>query len=119
MSSEDRIAALEAKIDELQKSQDEVSQQLAKAQREQWQGRIDELELQARLGAMEADDRVQARMEHLRTTWDEARHQFGEATSTAGDVKDTVWTGLSNAAREVRDALMESKKKISGSDSPQ
>ena len=62
---------------------------------------------------MEADDRVQARMDQLRTKWNEARAQMGEASSTAEDIKDTLWSGMENAVREVRHALMESKKKLS------
>lgn len=113
MNSDDRIAALEAKIDKLEKKHDDVSRQLAGAKREQWQGRVDELELQTHLSAMEADDRVQAGMDQLRTKWDEARAQLVEASSTAEDIKDTLWSGVENAARDVRHALMESKKKLS------
>ena len=112
MTNDDRIAALEARINALQESQDKVSQQLADAKQDQWQGRIDALELQAHLGAMEADDKVAARMEQLRGKWSEVRAQVSQASSTAGDVKDTLWSGLENAARDVRQALMDSKKKM-------
>ncbi len=112
METEDRIEMLEAKIDSLQKSQAEVYKQLADAQREQWQRRIDELELQIHLGAMEANDRVQSLMGQLRTRWDEARSQFDETAATAVGVTDTLRSGLENAAHDVRQALLESKKKI-------
>ncbi len=112
MDTEDRIGTLEAKIDRLQKSQVELYKQLVEAQREQWQGRIDELELQVRLGTMEANDRVQSLMGQLQKKWDEARSQFDETASTAVGVTGTLRSGLESAVRDVRQALLESKKKI-------
>jgi hypothetical protein len=112
MNSEERIARLEDQIDKLQTRQNELYKQLAKAEREQWQGRIDELELQMHLGAMEANDRVKTVMEQLRTRWVESRAQLDEAASKATGVRDTMRSGLESALRDVREALLESRKKI-------
>lgn len=112
MTSEDRISELEAKIVKLQSSQEELYKELAVAQREQWQGRIDELELQAHLGAVEANDRVQSLMADLRSKWEGVRAQIGEEAATAGAVTDTLRQGMEGAIREVRQALLESAKKI-------
>ncbi len=112
MESEDRIAELEGKIDALRASQDELYKQLALAQREQWQGRIDDLEVQAHLGAMEANDRVQSLMADLRSRWEDARAQLEVAASTTVAVTDTLRSGMESAVRDVRDALLESSKKI-------
>lgn len=105
MDSEDRISGLEA-------SQDELYKQLAVAQREQWQGRVDDLELQAHLGAMEANDRVQPLLSELRSRWDEARSQLEDAASTAVAVTDTLRAGMELAIRDVRHALLESSKQL-------
>lgn len=112
MTSEERISELETKISELRASQDDLYKQLATAEREQWQGRIDQLELQAHLGAVEANDRVQALMADLRSRWESARAQLGEDAATAGAVSDTLRSGLEGAIRELREALLESAKKI-------
>ena len=112
MTSDERIARLEAQIDKLQERQAELYKQLAQAQRDQWQGRIDDLEVQLHLGAMEANDRVNALMEQLRTRWAEVRGQFDDAASTASSVGETLRAGLESAFRDVRKALLESKNKI-------
>jgi multidrug resistance efflux pump len=112
MTTDERIAALEAQIDKLKARQSDLYRQLAQAQRDQWQGRIDDLEVQMHLGAMEANDRVNSLMDQLRTKWAEARGQFDEATSTASSVADTLRSGLEKAVRDVRNALLESKNKI-------
>lgn len=112
MTTEERIAKLEAQIDKLQAKQAELLRQLTKAQIDQWQGRIEDLEVQMHLGAMESSDKLTALMEQLRTRWTEAQRQFEEAVSTASSVADTVRAGLENAVNEVRRALLESKNKL-------
>ena len=112
MTTEERIAQLEAQIDKLQAKQAELHKQFAKAQIDQWQGRIEDLELQMHAGAAEANDKLTAVMDQLRSRWADARRQFEDAASTATSVADTVRTGLENAVNEVRKALLESKSKL-------
>jgi len=112
MTNEERIAKLEAQIDKLQTKQTELYQQLAQAQIDQWQGRIEDLEVQLHLGAMETNDKLAALMDQLRTRWAESRGQFEDAASTASSVAETLRTGLESAVREVRKALLESKNKL-------
>jgi len=112
MTAEERIAKLEAQIDKLQAKQAELHKQLAKAQIDQWQGRIEELEVQMHLGAMETTDTLTALMDQLRNKWADARRQFEDSASTASSVADTVRAGLENAFKEVRKALLESKNKL-------
>ena len=112
MTTEERIAQLEAQIDELHAKQAELHKQFAKAQIDQWQGRIEDLELQMHAGAAEANDKLTAMMDQLRSRWADARRQFEDAASTASSVADTVRTGLENAVNEVRKALLESKSKL-------
>ena len=112
MTTEERIAQLEAQIDKLHAKQAELHKQFAKAQIDQWQGRIEDLELQMHAGAAEANDKLTALMDQLRSRWADARRQFEDAASTASSVADTVRTGLENAVNEVRKALLESKSKL-------
>jgi multidrug resistance efflux pump len=113
MTTDERIAKLEAQIDELRAKLAELHKQLTKAQIDQWQGRIEDLEVQMHLGAMETSDRLNTLMTGLRARWADARKQFEDRTSTATSVADTVRTGLENAFAELRKALLETRSKLS------
>lgn len=112
MTNEDRITGLEGHIRKLQAEQAELRKQLAKAQLDQWRGRIEDLEVQMHLGAMEASDQLTALMHQLRDKWADARRQFEENVSTASGVADAVRTGLENAFDDLRKALLEAKDKL-------
>lgn len=112
MTTEERIAELETQIEKLQAKHAKLHKELTKAQVDLWQGRIEDLEVQMHLGAMETTDKLTALMDQLRSKWADARRQFEDAASTASSVADTVRTGLENAVNEVRKALLESKNKL-------
>jgi hypothetical protein len=112
MTSEDRITRLEAQLRELKEQQDELQQQLAEAEREQWQGYIDQLEIQLHLAAMDSNDRARELMDRLRSTWAHVRHELDGRSSTATDVGAALRSGLRSAVRDVREALLESRQKI-------
>jgi predicted nuclease with TOPRIM domain len=112
MTNEERIAKLEAQINKLQAKQAELHKQLTKAQIDQWQGRLEDLEVQMHLGAMETNDKLTVLMDQLRNRWADARRQLEDTISTASNVADTVRTGLENAFNDVRKALLESKSKL-------
>jgi gas vesicle protein len=117
MTTEDRVTQLEDQIHELHDQQADLRRQLAKAQLDQWQGRIKDLEVQMHLGAMEASDKATAQMKKLIDRWADARRQFEESIKTASSVADTVRTGLEKAFDDVRQALLESKNKLTSSSS--
>ena len=112
MTTEERIAKLEAQIDKLQAKQAELHRQLTKAQIDQWQGRIEDLVVQMHLGAMETSDILTGLMDQLRSRWADTRRQFEDTIATASTVADTVRTGLENAFNDLRKALLESKNKL-------
>ena len=112
MTTEERMAQLEAQIDELHAKQAELHKQVTKAQIDQWQGRLEDLQVQVHLGAAEASDRLTAQMDELRDKWADARRQFEDAGSTASSVADTVRAGLENAFKEVRKALLEGRNQL-------
>lgn len=113
MDNNDRIATLEQQINELSTKQDVLIHQLAQAQRDQWQSRIEDLEVQFHLGAMEANDRATTLLAELRRKWSEVRVQVDGASSTASGVGETMRNGLENAVRDLRQALLDSKARIS------
>jgi hypothetical protein len=112
MTTEDRIAKLEAQIGKLQDQQTDLRKQLARAQLDQWQGRIEDLEVQMHLGAMEASDKLTALLDQVHAKWADARRQIEESITTASSVADTVRTGLENAFDDLRKALLESRNKL-------
>ena len=112
MTTEDRIEKLEGQIDKLRAQQADLRKQLAKAQLDQWQGRIEDLEVQMHLAGVEASDKLTTLMDRLRDRWGDARRQFEASISTAASVADTVRTGLERAVEDLRKALLESKSKL-------
>lgn len=114
-TTEERIARLEAQLTKLQSKQGDLYAQLRKAQLEQWQGRIDDLEVQMHLGAMEANERLTDLLDQLRSRWATARAQMEAAPATGTDVVDTLRSGVEKAYDEVRAALLESRRKVSHS----
>ena len=112
MTTEERIARLEGQIEELRSAQSELHKQLAQAQLDQWQGRVEDLEVQLHLASMEANDRVAALMQQLRNRWAEVRNQVDGATSTASSIGGTLREGLEKAVRDLRQALLETRNKL-------
>jgi TolA-binding protein len=111
-TTEDRIRRLEGQIDKLQAQLADLRKQLAKAQLDQWRGRIEDLEVQMHLGGMDASDKLSVLMDRLRDRWADARRQFEASVTTAASVADTVRTGLEKAVDDLRKALLESKSKL-------
>lgn len=112
-TTEQRIAELEGQIAKLQAKQTELYTQLTNAQLEQWRGRIDDLEVQLHLGAMEASEHLTPLMDQLRSRWTATRAQMKDASSTTTEVVDTLRSGLENAYDELREAVLQSRRKVS------
>ena len=112
MTTEDRVTQLERQIDELQAQQADLRRQLAQAQLDQWRGRIEDLELQMHLAAMEANDQLTMLMSRLRDRWADTRRRYEESMTTASSVAATMRTGLEKAIEDLRTALLDSKAKV-------
>ena len=112
MTTEERIARLEGQIEELRSRQSELHQQLAQGQLDPWQARVEDLEVQLHLASMEANDRVAALMQQLRTRWAEVRGHVDGATSTASSIGGTLREGLDKAIRDLRKALLDTRNKL-------
>jgi hypothetical protein len=112
MTENERVKKLEVQIADLEKKQSELFTQLAEARLDQWKGRLEDLEVQVHLGAMETNDRVAALMQKARDRWDDARRQLSGATTAATEVIDTVRGGFENAIDDVRRALLDARKQV-------
>jgi predicted nuclease with TOPRIM domain len=111
--TEARIAKLQERIERLEAEQRILLDKLAEARVEQWQGRIEDLGLQAHL-AMEASDRVDAFREELQKRWQEAKSQLSQSKLSASEVIETVRDGLEGAVHNLREALVEARRKAAG-----
>ena len=84
---------------------------MAAAQLDQWYARIEDLEVQAHLGAMETSDKVKELLEQTRHRWQDAKTQMLKPTEVAGDVVDSVRKGLEDLFTDVRKAIVEARDK--------
>lgn len=109
MTDEHDVERLEGRIGELEAQQDALRDQLQRAQLEQWEGRIDDLEVQIHLGTLEIGDRVDPLLETLRNRWLDAKNALNDGASTTGDVLDALRNGLDQAMRDVRTAILDAK----------
>lgn len=107
----DRITKLESQIEKLEAKQSELYQQLADARLDQWKGRLEDLEVQVRLGAMDTNDRVTALVDQARDRWNDAKTQLRGATSVAGDVVESVRGGVERAIEDLRQAILDARSK--------
>lgn len=109
MSNDDKIAALEQRIDELKAKLDDLQGQLAELELDQWKGRIDDLEVQMHLGAMGAMDRLAPLVERLRNSYLDARASVTGTASAAGDATDRIRKGLESAMNDIRKAVFDTE----------
>lgn len=105
----DRTKALEAQIEDLEGQLTELRAQLARAELDQWRGRIDDLEVQLHLGSLEARDQLAPLVEQLRSAWLDARERVSDGAATTSDVASTLRQGLENAMYEIRRAVLDAK----------
>lgn len=114
MATEEQIASLENRIEELDSQVESLREQLRKAQLDQWEGRIDDLEVQMHLGSMEAAERLKPLVDTLRNRWLDAKEQAGSTTSAAGDAIDALRAGLEQAMKDIREAVIDAKSSVTG-----
>lgn len=108
----DEVDELRKRIDDLTSQVEDLRGQLLRAQIDQWEARIDALEVQMHLGSMEARDRVEPLVEQLRSSWLSAKQELSESGSATADAIKTLLQGLESGLREVRDAVIESGRTV-------
>lgn len=109
-TAEERIAKLETQIEKLEAEQRKLRERLTQAQVEQWQGRIEDIEVQSHLASLEAQDRLGPLRDDLRNQWLEVKTQLGRSKDTAADVLETVRESVDSAIKTLRDAVLDTRK---------
>lgn len=114
MGEQDRIGGLEQQIEDLKAQLADVRSRLLSAEFDQWRGRIDDLELQTRLGSMGVQDRIMPVVEQLRDLWLDARERTGDGVDTASEVTSRLREGLESAFKDLRDAVTDAASTAKG-----
>ena len=110
----DVVEQLKARIDQLEEQQESLRKRLAEVQLDQWQGRIDDLDVQAHLGASELRDRLEPIVKRAQDELATVREQMAAGTETASQATTAVRTGVEQAFDDLRTALRQAKDIIIG-----
>lgn len=108
MSDQDldsRVKALEDQLAQLRA-------ELMEGQLDEWKARIDQLEVQAHLGQMEATGQIEPLLEQLRNRWLDAREQVDRVGGAAGDAMASVSDGVRSAMDDLRKALSDAADRL-------
>ena len=108
-TGESRVHELDARVKDLESQLDDVRAQLSQAELDQWQGRIDDLELQLHLASLEVQDQVNPILDELRNTWLDARERLTSRREVADDVLDALRGGMERAMSDLRRAASDSR----------
>lgn len=109
---QERIDALEGQVNELRDQLSKLNRDLVDAQLEAWRGRVEELELQARLASMDARDDVSSMMASLRERWTDARTQVRGASGSASEALASLRSGFEQAIDDVRAAMRDAASQL-------
>lgn len=112
MTTDERITTIETHLRDLQTAHADLIRQLAEARADLWKSRIESLEVQVHLAAMTSDERLTLLGEQLRNTWDRTQARTDDLSLAATTATETLWSGVEQAYRDVREALLESKRSL-------
>jgi hypothetical protein len=112
MTTQDRIKALEDQMEALGVEQAALRKQLVDAEAERWQERIDDLEVQLHLAAMDTNDKIAALVQQLRKSWAVGRAELERRSSAASEGAESVRDSLRNAFTDIRKAVLETTHKL-------
>lgn len=112
MDNDERITQLETQIERLAERQAELHKELASAQLDHWKGRVDDLEVQLHLAAMDANEKVGELLQQLRHSWAAGKAQIERRSSAATEGAEAVRDSLRSAFEEIRKAVLETTHKI-------
>lgn len=103
---------LEARVAALEEQLHTLRSELVEGQLDDWKARIDQLEVQAHLGQMEARGEIEPLLEQMRNRLLDARQQLDRMGGAAGDAVATVSDGVKSALDDLRKALSDAAERI-------
>lgn len=103
---------LEARVAALEEQLHALRSELVEGQLDDWKARIDQLEVQAHLGQMEARGEIEPLLEQMRNRLLDARQQLDRVGGAAGDAVSTVSDGVKSALDDLRKALSDAAERI-------
>lgn len=107
---------LKTRIADLEQQVVDLRAQLYESELQDWKARIDQLEVQARLGSMEARDEINPVLDRLRNLVLDARAQVDQSQSSVGGAIDSLRESLVSAIRDVSNGWDEAIAKLTGRD---
>lgn len=112
--SEERINELNQRIAELQDQLDTLRDELRDNQLDLWKARIDDLEVQLRLGQMDARDDVAPVIEKVRNLFLDARSQVDSAGTSAREALQALADGVKEATDRLRNSISDAGSALRG-----
>ncbi len=110
--SDASINDLTARIEALEAETERLREQLVQAQIDQWKGRIDDLDVQMHLGALDLRDKLQPVVDQFRSNVADARARLGTAASTADDVLANLRKGFDKAVDDISKAVRQARESV-------
>jgi len=99
-NTEDRLAALEARIAQLEDS-------AVDAELDKFRGRLDDMKVQASLAKMDAQDDVRATLDRLDSVWGEAKHQLDKLRGDSKSAGRSMTDSAKHAVGDLRSGFEE------------
>jgi O-succinylbenzoate synthase len=103
---------LEARVKALEEQMSSLRTEMVEGQLEEWKARIDQLEVQAHLGQMEARGEIEPLLELMRNRLLDARQQLDRVGGAAGDAVASVSDGVKSALDDLRKALADAADRL-------
>jgi len=103
---------LEARVAALEEQLHALRSELVEGQLDDWKARIDQLEVQAHLGQMEARGEIEPLLEQMRNRLLDARQQLDRVGGAAGDAVGSLSDGVKSAVDDLRKALSDAAERI-------
>lgn len=103
---------LEHRVADLENQVSQLNMELLGTQLDDWKARIDQLEVQAHLGQLEARQQITPLVDQLRNRWLDAREAVANTQDAAGDALSTLRDGVRSAMKDLSDAFDEAVQRL-------
>lgn len=111
-NTDQELQELRESIGELSRKVERLTEQVVESRLEAWNGRLENLELQAHLGQMELRDEAQSRLDQVRESWSRARRTLDDVGDATGAAFESAMDDLKPALTELRTGLEEAAKAL-------